>query len=134
MASILLSKSITDRYKINGKRMPQPDKDMTCNFETTYSEGSNRTQFGKAILVPLFTVVQYGYEASNIPVAEAEELINAIIHGKPFNLYHYSIRHHDWRTESFYVGKGTFSLACVAPGEEYYSKISCNMQGVNQLD
>ena len=129
MASILLSKSITDRYKINGKRMPQPDKDMTCNFETTYSEGSNRTQFGKAILVPLFTVIQYGYEATNVP----EELVNAIIKGKPFNLFHYSIYHRDWRTESFYVGKGSFNLASAAPGEEYYSKITCNMTGVNPL-
>ena len=133
MASFTLSKAITDRYKINGKRMPQPDKDMTCNFETTYSGGSDRTQFGKALLTPLFTVVQYSYEATNVPVTDAEEMVNAIIDGKPFNLYHYSIRHHDWRTESFYVGKGAFSLACVAPGEEYYSKISFNMQGVDPL-
>lgn len=134
MATVTLSKSITDRYKINGKRMPQPDKDMTCNFETTYSKGSNRTQFGKALLTPLFTVVQYSYEVTNVPASDAEEMINAIIHGKAFNLYHYSIRHHDWRTEPFYVGKGTFNLDCVASGEEYYSKISFNMQGVNPLD
>ena len=56
--SFPISKSITDRYKINGLLIPQPDEDMQCNFETTYSEGSNRTQKGVALLTPLFPVMQ----------------------------------------------------------------------------
>ena len=51
-----IPKSITERYKMNGASIYQPDKDMGYNLETTYSEGSNRTQFGKALLTPLFTV------------------------------------------------------------------------------
>ena len=43
---------------MNGASIYQPDKDMGYNLETTYSEGSNRTQFGKALLTPLFTVEQ----------------------------------------------------------------------------
>ena len=53
-----IPKSITERYKMNGASIYQPDKDMGYNLETTYSEGSNRTQFGKALLTPLFTVEQ----------------------------------------------------------------------------
>lgn len=61
-----IPKSITERYKMNGDSIYQPDKDMGYNLETTYSEGSNRTQFGKALLTPLFTVEQYSYESSAI--------------------------------------------------------------------
>lgn len=46
-----IPKSITKRYKMNGASIYQPDKDMGYNLETTYSEGSNRTQFGKALLL-----------------------------------------------------------------------------------
>ena len=83
----------------------QPDKDMGYNLETTYSEGSNRTQFGKALLTPLFTVEQYSYEASNVPVVEANKILKIIAKGKTFNLYHWSLYHMAWRTDPFYVGR-----------------------------
>lgn len=85
-----IPKSITERYKMNGASIYQPDKDMGYNLETTYSEGSNRTQFGKALLTPLFTVEQYSYEASNVPVIEANKILKIIAKGKTFNLYHWS--------------------------------------------
>lgn len=127
-----VSKSITDRYKINGLLIPQPDEDMQCSFETTYSEGSNRTQYGRAIIVPLYTVMQYSYKATNVRVDEkSTNLVNAIIKGEPFMLYHWLAHKNEWRLEQFYVGKMQYNIAQVG---EYYSEISFNMQGVNPLD
>ena len=82
-----IPKSITERYKMNGASIYQPDKDMGYNLETTYSEGSNRTQFGKALLTPLFTVEQYSYEASNVPVVETNKILKIIAKGKILYLY-----------------------------------------------
>lgn len=130
--SFPISKSITDRYKINGLLIPQPDEDMQCSFETTYSEGSNRTQKGVALITPLFTVIQYSYKATNVPVDEkSTNLVNAIIKGKPFILYHWLAHKNEWRSEKFYVGKMHYNIRHVG---EYYSEISFNMQGVNPLD
>lgn len=101
-----ISKSITDRYKINGLLIPQPDEDMQCNFETTYSEGSNRTQKGVALITPLFTVMQYSYKATNVPVDEkSTNLVNAIIKGKPFILHHWLAHKNEWRSEKVLRGK-----------------------------
>lgn len=129
-----ISKSITERYKINGASIYQPDKDMGYNFETTYSEGSNRTQFGKALFTPLFTVEQYNYEATNVPVAEANKILKAIAKGRNFELYHWSLYHMAWRTDPFVVGKGSLTIGEISPDLKTISKISFNMQGVNPLD
>lgn len=105
---------------------------MQCNFETTYSEGSNRTQYGRAIIVPLYTVMQYSYKATNVRVDEkSANLVNAIIKGEPFMLYHWLAHKNEWRSEQFYVGKMHYNIEQVG---EYYSEISFNMQGVNPLD
>nr|DAZ65883.1 MAG TPA: hypothetical protein [Caudoviricetes sp.] len=105
---------------------------MQCSFETTYSEGSNRTQKGVALITPLFTVMQYSYKATNVPVDEkSTNLVNAIIKGKPFILHHWLAHKNEWRSEKFYVGKMNYNIKQVG---EYYSEISFNMQGVNPLD
>lgn len=129
-----IPKNITERYKMNGVSIYQPDKDMGYNLETTYSEGSNRTQFGKALLTPLFTVEQYSYEASNVPVVEANKILKIIAKGKTFNLYHWSLYHMAWRTDPFYVGKASLTIGEISPDLKLVSKISFNMQGVNPLD
>lgn len=129
-----IPKSITERYKMNGASIYQPDKDMGYNLETTYSEGSNRTQFGKALLTPLFTVEQYSYEASNVPVIEANKILKVIAKGKTFSLYHWSLYHMEWRTDPFYVGKASLTIGEISPDLKIVSKISFNMQGVNPLD
>ncbi|MBU5481741.1 hypothetical protein [Blautia sp. MSJ-19] len=129
-----IPKNITERYKMNGVSIYQPDKDMGYNFETTYSEGSNRTQFGKALLTPLFTVEQYSYEATDVPVKEANKIFKIVAKGEKFNLYHWSLYHMAWRTDPFYVGKGSLTFGEVSPDLKTISKLSFNMQGVNPLD
>lgn len=97
-------------------------------------QGSNRTQFGKALLTPLFTVEQYSYEASNVPVVEANKILKIIAKGKTFNLYHWSLYHMAWRTDPFYVGKASLTIGEISQDLKFVSKISFNMQGVNPLD
>ena len=127
-----ISKSITDRYKINGLLIPQPDEDMQCNFETTYSEGSNRTQKGVALITPLFTVMQYSYKATNVPADEkSTNLVNASIKRKPSILHHWLAHKNEWRSEKSYVRKLQYNAKRVG---EYYSEISFNIQGANPLD
>lgn len=128
-----ISRDITKKYQINGKTIYQPDKDMEYDFQTTYSESSKRTQFGKLIIKPLFTVERYSYKASNVPMEEAGRLIRLIIKGKPFNLYHWSMYHNAWRTDQFYVGKGNYVIGNVSDNHKYVSEISFNMTGVKPL-
>lgn len=129
-----LSKEITDRYRMNGISIYQPDKDMSYNFDTTYAESTQRTQNGKIIITPLFTVEQYGYEATNIPIEEANKLLRIIIKGNAFELYHFSIYHMEWRTDQFYVAKGQHNIGSLSPDRRFLSKLSFNMTGVNPLD
>ena len=66
------------KIKMNGVIIWQPDKDMGAAFATTYTEKSGRTQHGKAVLVPLFTIEQYSYSATKIPVAEASKILKIV--------------------------------------------------------
>lgn len=40
-------------YKMNGKKIAQPDKDLGFNWETTYTEDSGRSKDGTATVKPL---------------------------------------------------------------------------------
>lgn len=123
-----------DRITMNGILIWQPEKDMAYSFETTYSEGSNRTQKGVGRFVPLFTVEQYGYTAKNIPVAEATKILQIVAKGKKFTLHHFSIYYGKWRDDPFYVGKsGNITIGTLSPDKRYLSELSFNMTGVNPL-
>ena len=129
-----ISKSLKERYKMNNVSIYQPDKDMGYNFETTYSEGSNRTQYGKAILVPLFTVEQYSYKATHVPLVEVTKILQIIAKGKNFTLHHYSLYYGAWRDDLFYVGKsGNLTIGNISD-DGYVSELSFNMTGVNPID
>ena len=93
------------KYKMNGIAIWSPDKDMQYSFETTYSESSQRSQKGPGFFTPLFTVEQYSYKATNIPLDEANKILKIVAKGKKFVLYHYSIYHMAWRSDPFVVGK-----------------------------
>lgn len=124
-----------DKIQMNGVAIWQPEKDMSYSFVTTYSEGSNRTQFGDGRFTPLFTVEQYGYTGKNIPVAEATKILQIIAKGRPFTLHHYSLYHGSWRDDPFYVGQsGSISIGELSPDSKYVTQLSFNMTGVNHLD
>lgn len=126
--------SYSDKFKMGGTKVWSPDKDLQYSFATTYSEGSQRTQYGKAIVVPLFTVEQYGYKATNIPLIEANKILKMIVKGKKFPLQHFSIYYMEWRIEDFYVAKGQMNIGELSDDRKYLSELSFNMTGVNPID
>lgn len=124
-----------EMIKMNGTAIWQPDKDMPYSFATTYSEGSNRTQYGDGRFTPLFTVEQYGYSAKKIPADKVTEILQIIAKGKTFTLHHYSLYHAAWRDDPFYVGKsGNITIGELSEDGKEVSELSFNMTGVNHLD
>ena len=124
-----------EMIKMNGIAIWQPDKDMAYSFATTYSEGSNRTQYGDGRFTPLFTVEQYGYSVKDIPASKATEILRIIAKGKTFTLHHYSLYHAAWRDDPFYVGKsGNITIGELSEDGKKVSELSFNMTGVNHLD
>ena len=87
---------IQDKIKMNGTVIWQPDKDMGYSFETTYTEGSTRSQAGEGHFTPMFTVEQYSYKASNIPI---EEATNSSYHCKRRHFYPASFQPVPWDME-----------------------------------
>lgn len=124
-----------EKIQMNGTVIWQPDKDMAYSFATTYSEGSNRTQYGNGRFTPLFTVEQYGYSAKNVPQAEATRILKIIAKGYTFTLHHFSLYYGTWRNDPFYVGKsGSITIGELSPDRKYISSLSFNMTGVNPID
>lgn len=124
-----------EMIKMNGIAIWQPEKDLAYSFATTYSEGSNRTQYGDGRFTPLFTVEQYGYSAKDIPADKVTEILRIIAKGKTFTLHHYSLYHAAWRDDPFYVGKsGNITIGELSEDGKKVSELSFNMTGVNHLD
>mgnify|MGYP006864472901 FL=1 len=132
---MLANISKDEKIQMNGTVIWQPDKDMAYSFVTTYSEGSNRTQYGNGRFTPLFTVEQYGYSAKNVPQAEATRILKIIAKGHTFTLHHFSLYYGTWRNDPFYVGKsGSITIGELTPDRKYISNLSFNMTGVNPID
>lgn len=122
-----------EKIKMNGAEIWQPDEELNAAFATTYTESSGRTQRGKAILVPLFTVEQFGYKATSIPTLEAAKIIRIIAKGRKFKLHYYSPYYDTWRDADFYVGQGDMMIGSLNKNNMYYEELSFNMQGVNPI-
>ena len=75
-----------EKYKINGTIIWQPDKGLALSFATTYTESSQRTQYGVGYFTPMFTVEQYTYKASDLPMAEATKILQMVAKGYKFTL------------------------------------------------
>lgn len=122
-----------DSIKINGQEIYQPDENLAYSFETTYTEDSGRVQTGKGHFVPLFTVEQLNYTATNIPQSEATKILQMIDGGGDFTLHYFSMHYGRWRDGKFYVGKGDMSIGTLEKGEEKLESLSFNMTGVDPI-
>ena len=122
-----------DLIRINGIDIFQPDEGLGYSFETTYTEDSTRLQNGAANFVPMFTVEQLSYQATDIPVAEATKILQMIDKGNAFTLHYYSLHYGGWRNGAFRVGKGTLSIGSLQENNEKLSSLSFNMTGDNPL-
>lgn len=118
-----------DTIKINGVEIFQPDEGLGYGFETTYSEDSGRVQTGSMHAVSYFAVEQFSYEATEIPMEKATEILQMIARGNPFTLHYYSIFYGAWRDGLFRVGKGSLNIGTLEEGYEKLSSLSFNMTG-----
>ena len=122
-----------DKIKINDIEIFQPDEGLKSSFETTYSEDSTRLQSGEANFVPLFTVEQFSYSATDIPVKEASIILQQIIKGNAFKLHYFSTFYGKWRDGMFRVGQGQFTIGTIEEDNERISNLSFNMTGDNPI-
>jgi hypothetical protein len=122
-----------DTIKINGIEIYQPDEGLQASFETTYTSDSARVQSGVMHATPLFTVEQFSYAATDIPVEDAKVIIQQIIKGNAFKLHYFSPYYGIWRDDTFRVGKGQYSIGTLKEDEEKLSSLSFNMTGDNPL-
>lgn len=122
-----------DRIRINNTDIYQPDKGLSYNFETTYTEDSARVQNGRGYFTPIFTVEQLGYKATHIPQKEATKILRMIDKGQQFTLHYFSMHYGIWRDAAFYAGQGSMEIGSLEEGEEYLDSLSFNMTGVNPI-
>lgn len=122
----------TEKIKINGAEIKQPDENMAYNFESTYSEDSTRVQSGEGHFTPIFTVESLGYVCTKMTDRELTQILQAVI-GKQFTLHYYSPYYGSWRDDTFYVGQGSLNIKKLDGGSAIYNAVSFNMIGVNPI-
>lgn len=122
-----------DTIKINGIEIWQPDEGLESSFETTYTSDSTRVQSGVMHATPMFTVEQFSYTATDVPVSEVKTILQQIIKGNPFKLHYFSPYYGRWRDGTFRVGKGQYSIGSLKADEEKIETLSFNMTGDNPI-
>lgn len=120
--------------KINGIEIKQPDKGLGYSFETQYTRDTGRVQTGNLHASPLFTVESFTYSASWLTVDEMRTLLQQIARGHTFNLYYFSPYFGEWRTDVFYVDKGSMTIGRLVEDKEKFDNITFTMTGVNPID
>lgn len=119
-----------DLIRINGVDIFQPDEGLNYNFESTYTEDSTRLQDGNANFVPMFTVEQLAYTATDIPMEEASKILQLVAKGEAFTLHYFSVFYGCWRDGKFRVGKSnSISIGSLEENNEKLSSLSFNMTG-----
>ena len=118
-----------DTIKINGIEIFQPDEGLQANFETTYTSDSTRVQSGVAHFTPMFTVEQFSYQATDVPMDKATEILQIIAKGYPFTLHYFSVYYGVWRDGTFRVGKGSLAIGSLEENNTKLSSLSFNMTG-----
>lgn len=122
-----------DKIKINDIEIYQPDSDLASGFETTFTADSGRVQSGVMHASPMFTVEQFSYKATDIPIEEASKILQMIVHGRPFTLHYFSPYYGIWRDGTFRVGKGSLSIGSLENNGEKLTLLSFNMTGDNPI-
>lgn len=119
--------------KINNIIIKQPDKGLSYDFETTYTEDSTRVQSGVLRITPMFTVEAFGFSATGLTELEMSTILHQIAKGREYRLHYRSPYYGGWRDGMFYTGKGSLNIGSWKENEERYESLSFNMIGVNPL-
>lgn len=122
-----------DSIKMNGKEIYQPDEGLGYSFESTYTEDSTRLQTGALNAVPMFTVEQFSYQATDVPIDKATEILQIIAKGYPFTLHYFSVYYGVWRDGTFRVGKGSLAIGSLEENNTKLSSLSFNLTGDEPL-
>lgn len=122
-----------NKIKMNNIEIVQPDEGLGYDFETTYSEDTTRTFSGGLYMTPLFTVEAFSYKASKVTAAQAKTILQIVATGGKFTMFYYSVYYGAWRTDTFYVGKGSLSVGQIDNNTGLVDEISFNIIGVNPL-
>lgn len=122
-----------DKYKINDIEIFQPDSDLQASFETTYTSDSTRVQSGVLHATPMYTVEQFSYTATDVPVKEVKTILQQVIKGKSFKLHYFSPYYGVWRDGNFRVGKEQLQIGTLKEDGEKISSLSFNMTGDEPL-
>ena len=120
--------------KINDVKIRQPDTGLGYSFETTYTSDSTRVQTGAMRATPMFTVESFSYAASNLTTEEMRTVLQQIAKGVNFTLRYFSPYYGTWRSDAFYVGKGSRNIGRLNEDGETFDSLSFNMIGVNPID
>ncbi len=122
-----------NRYMINEVVIKQPDEGLGYNFETTYTEDSTRVQTGEGFFTPLFTVESFAYKATYLTLREMSTILQMVAKGQFFNFYYMSPYYGRWRTDTFYVGKGSLNIGWFDDVTGHYDELSMNIIGRNPI-
>lgn len=128
-----------DYIKINSKKIFQPDGGSSAAYETTYTQGSTRSQSGIGKFTPMFTIERFPYTATDIPAKDVAEIMQMIVYSKSnkktkFQLHYFSPYYGKWRDDTFYVGQvSDIKFGTLKDGEEKFESFSFNAQRIDPL-
>ncbi len=122
-----------DYIAINGVKILQPDAGMGYNFETTFTQDTQRVQSGVLHSSGMFTVESFSYTATGVSVEDMKTILQLIAKGRQFTLHYFSPYFGEWRDDKFYVGKGSLSIGRLNEEDETFDSLSFNMVGVNPI-
>jgi len=122
----------TEVIKINNTVIPQPDSGLGYDFETTYTSDTKRVSTGKLRQTAMFTVEALSYTRHGMSSADLSALLRMIV-GKTFTLRYFSPYYGAWRSDTFYVGKGSLSIGLLDGATGLYDQVSFQMTGVNPI-
>nr|WP_296083891.1 hypothetical protein [uncultured Blautia sp.] len=123
-----------EKLLFNEIEIKQPDSgSLGVAFDTTYTDDSGRNMSGVAFVSPLFTSEAYSYEATDLTLQEMSQILQIVAKGNKFKCRYLSAYYGKWRTDEFYVGRGSLNVGSWKIEEEVYDKLTFNLIGVNPL-
>ena len=82
----------------------------------------------------MFTVEQYTYKGSDLPMEEATKILQMVAKGYKFTLHYFSPYYGVWRDAPFYVGQTqNIAIGELSDDRKIMSTLEFNMTGVNPL-
>ena len=124
-----------DKFKIDNVVVHQPDE-ANPNWESTYTEDTDRFASGLFHGSVLFTVESYSLTFSNLKPAEAAAILQKVIPTPAkttYMLHYFSWYTGRWQDAEFYTGKGSLKVKTLKDGLEGLDTISFNAIKVAKL-